>query len=316
MDIDLRTLDYLAVTARAGNFSAAARALGVTQPSVSRPIRKLEETLGVALFAPASGHRLILTEAGRALLEDVDQLSKRISEMCQRAADIGRQPSGKLTLAAPPAIGQTLLTTVVPEFMSRYPRVQLQVIQAYSAYIEEWLQQGRIDLGIFYGSPRTAEIETSPLLTMEMYLAIPKDRLGGVVKRGQRDVALAVLGEVPLILPGRPSGIRHLVDQAAARLKIDVNVVLEVDHQPLLRSLVARGTACTVISLDGIRDELADGTIHALPFRPRLSWPVSIARSLNRYPSLATVAMSEMLRETADRLIKQKKMDARIAPRT
>lgn len=120
-------LPYLAIFARvveAGSFSAAARQLGSSASAVSRQIAHLEQTLGVRLLERTT-RRLRLSEAG----SEVFERCRDMLEAAQAAVDVGEQvmssPRGRVRLSVPKAFGRFLIAPLMPDFLQRYPQVDV-----------------------------------------------------------------------------------------------------------------------------------------------------------------------------------------------
>jgi molybdate transport repressor ModE-like protein len=120
----LNLMRLLVRIAEAGSLSGAARSLGLSQPSASRQLRQLETLLGAQLINRTT-HELTLTEAGRRFLED----ARGMLAQWERAAEAVRSQqeamAGPIRVAAPVALGQTLLARIAAQFIGRHPGLQL-----------------------------------------------------------------------------------------------------------------------------------------------------------------------------------------------
>lgn len=121
-----RTRAFL-VTAEEGSFSAAARALGLTQPTLGRQVAALEEELGVTLFERA-GTRLALTEAGLALLEQARAMGEAAARVSRVAAGLDDSVAGEVRVTAGEAIASFLLPSVLAGLRRDHPRVRVVVV--------------------------------------------------------------------------------------------------------------------------------------------------------------------------------------------
>lgn len=122
----LELIQTFCEVARRGSFSATARALGVTPPTVSKAIARLEERFGLRLFHRTT-RKVTLTDAGHLLFERSGALLELIdltqSELHERAT----HPSGRLTLTAPHDLMQTELPQLLAQFLKRYPEVSVSM---------------------------------------------------------------------------------------------------------------------------------------------------------------------------------------------
>ena len=137
-----------------GSFTAAARALSISPSAVSKSIQRLEERLGVKLFARTT-RSLTLTPEGRALHDRAIQLLRDAEEIELAAAAVRGEPSGTIKLAAPVPIALHVLAPKLALFRERYPKVSIdmRVSDTISDLIEE-----RIDVAIRIGDPKDSRL--------------------------------------------------------------------------------------------------------------------------------------------------------------
>lgn len=114
-------------TAEEGSFSAAARALGLAQPTLGRQVAALEEELGVTLFSRV-GHNLVLTATGLELLEQVRAMNAAATRFSLIAAGQSESVDGLVRLAASEAVSAFLLPPIVAELRQRHPGIELELV--------------------------------------------------------------------------------------------------------------------------------------------------------------------------------------------
>ena len=112
--------------AETGSFSAVAKEMRVSPSTVARKVSTVEEALGVALLN-RSTHNVVLTEAGAIYFERALTLIADLDDTLRVVAELNTQPSGPLKLTAPVAFGRRYLAPLVPLFLARYPKIQLDV---------------------------------------------------------------------------------------------------------------------------------------------------------------------------------------------
>lgn len=318
--MDLNALRHFLATIETGSFAGAAAQLGLTQPAVSRQVRLLEKELGTPLLTPIGPRRMGPTPAGEALLAGARRLTAGLEDLAEEVRHHAAEPVGPLSVAVPPAIGLTLMQSVLPAYMRRHPRVRLNVLSGYSGYVEDWLQKGEADLGFLYGVPTDADIVSTPFFELDMFLIAPQPA-------AVQDPRLAAIGEVcsletlsrlPLILPGKHHGLRLLVDAALARAGLPApQVIIEVDNLPLLRSLVIAGLGCSVLGYDGVRSEVAANAMRLVPLEaPGLQWRLAFAWLRRRQPSLASQALKQLAVEAIHELVARGDIRGREIERT
>lgn len=115
------------VTAEEGSFSAAARALGLAQPTLGRQVSALEEELGVVLFERV-GHRLVLTETGSELAEQVRQMNEAAARFSLIAAGQSQDVNGVVRIAASQAVSAYLVPPVVERVRKAHPGIEIELV--------------------------------------------------------------------------------------------------------------------------------------------------------------------------------------------
>ncbi len=143
-------LEYLLAVANCGSFSAAAESCFVTQPSLSMQIKSLEEELGVVLLDRS--HKPVLpTEAGNVVIREARETILAYNNIRESVSELKGETTGKLRLGVIPTISPYLLHKFIPTFVSKYPKVELEVRDMVTADIIEALKRDQIDAAIVAG---------------------------------------------------------------------------------------------------------------------------------------------------------------------
>jgi len=295
--MDIKQLRYFVNVAELGSFSKAAAFLSVAQPALSRQIRNLEDELETRLLH-RNGRGVDVTESGEQLL---DRANAVLDQMDRIRDDISRfkvRPSGTVTLGLPPTITHVLVIPLIKQIRANYPEISLQVAEGFSGFVHEWLAGGRLDLAVLYNAPRTKHLLTEQLLVEELFLVGPGDAAG------QKDVPLADIAQLPLILPSRPHGLRILIDTIAARENIELRIDFELDSLAAIKELVEDGTGWTILSFASVYREVDAGRLTARRIiKPNVSRSLVLATSTQRPPSQAARVVVDQIKTEVDDLV-------------
>ena len=261
--MDSRHLRVFLRIAELRSISRAAVSLGLSQPSLSQLLLRLEDEVGVELFN-RTARGVTLTEGGRIFQEHARQILRNIEQALEDVRVLDIAASGQAVLAVPPSVAQLIGIPLVEALDEQVSHVTVRLVEAFGGTIRGWIEAGKIDLGIMYDLGPLRHLSARPLVSEELYLAGPP----GAFADGDDDmpdVALKRLCNYPLIAPGPQHGLRQLVENEASKLGCSLEVVQEIDALGQLVTLVERGHGHAILPLAAL--------VHA-----RQSQLVSVAR--------------------------------------
>ena len=145
--MEIHQLRYFVAVADEGNFSRAAAKVRVAQPSLSQQIRKLEAEIGQPLFdrLPRS---VVITEAGRCLLEYARQILASIGDARRCVDELKGKIAGDVAVGAIPTIAPYVLPELVVTFQEHYPDVTLHIVEDVTAGITRRVEAGELDIAL------------------------------------------------------------------------------------------------------------------------------------------------------------------------
>ncbi|OZI63063.1 LysR family transcriptional regulator [Bordetella genomosp. 11] len=300
--MELRQLEMFIGIADAGAYSRAAMRLSISQPILSRRVKALEQELGVALFH-RTGRGVLLTEAGTLLAQYARGIVESTRSAVSAVKASGAVPGGPVVIGMPASISAVLSVPLIQAFRRAVPGVSLKFMEGYSGHVLEWLCNGLTDISILYDAPRLniPSLRAESLLTDELFLLGPRDDPAGV---GAGPVQAARLSCLPMILPGRPHGVRVLVDEALAALGLEPNVEMEVDAMHSMLQLVESGLGYAVLSYSCVAPQIAQGRMRIWRIaRPGITRSLLIAASTQRPSTKAVRILRTILRRQIQDMI-------------
>lgn len=248
--------------AERSSFTAAARALGLTQAAVSQRVQALERELGVPLFRRAGG-KVELTEAGRRLHDYARRILDLHNEARQEVTGREAPVEGELAIAASSIPGDYLLPALLAAFGPKHPRVRVRAAVSDSAGVFGQLERGEASVGLAGRKPDDPHLEARHLADDRMILVVPP---GHTLAR-KKSVPLEQLAAHPLVLREVGSGLRHSFEAALARTErslADLQVALELGSNEAIQGAVLRGVGVAVLSALAARKEVTAGRLVAL----------------------------------------------------
>jgi DNA-binding transcriptional LysR family regulator len=255
-------LETFAKAAELSSFTAAARALGLSQAAVSQRVGALEQDLGVPLFRRQGG-RVVPTEAGRRLYSYAERILALHREARAELSGSREPLTGELHLAASSVPGEHLLPGLLAGFRQRHPHVQVRAAIADSQVVLEQVEHGLVHLGL------VGRKGDSPHLD---YRCLGCDRMALVVPAGhpwarRRTVSAEELGQEPLVLREPGSGSRWCLERAldrAGKSLLDLRVSLELGSNEAIKEAVLRGLGVAVLSTHVVQNEVRARQLRAL----------------------------------------------------
>jgi LysR family transcriptional regulator, nitrogen assimilation regulatory protein len=229
-------LRYFVAAAELENLSLAAARLQIAQSAVSRQIRLLEEELGVLLLERV-GRGVVLTEAGRTLLERSRHLLEDVAQIKAEVADRARLPAGTLRIGANPSFGHTLFPRLAERCWKTHPNIRLHLVTDLTMPIQDWVRRGVLDFAIIAFPERDSDLVGTPL-TKEAIFLISAPTLDP--KLGAQCTMRAV-ARLPLLLPGLPNRERLGYERLAAAKGYSLTCGIESDSLSVLKRLAQRG---------------------------------------------------------------------------
>lgn len=279
--VTIRHLQIFSAVCEAGGVSAAARELGVSQPSVSQAVRDLEGHFGVALFDRA-GRRMRLTEQGRTLLAHAREVLSGLDGL-ERAMGA----AGTETLRVASSI--TCATRHLPGMLARLkqaaPGVRATVRVADSGSVQRAVLAGEADLGLVEGLVRDADLVATPFTHDELVVIGPAARSG-------ETLTAAGLCREPLLLRERGSGVRELLEAALTERGLAARPVWESVSTEALRAAVEAGLGVSVLPESLVTREVYEGRVARLGLKDlSLGRDLLVVRRRTRQPTPAMEAL-------------------------
>ncbi len=276
---DTTRLKLLVEIERHGSVSAAARAIGIGQPSASEHLRLLETSAGQRLVE-RNGRGSRLTEAGQVLAARAAQALATLSAAEEELHALAGLESGTVHIGASTTPGVYLLPDTLGCFRREHPNVAVEVEIASTGEILERLLGGRIQLAL------VGEPEPDERIALEPFLA---DEVVGVAKPGtlrlrSGKARAADLAEHTLLARESRSSTRRLAEGALAEASVRPRQVWALGSSEAIKRAAAAGLGVAFLSRYAVAEEVARGDLESfrLAGRPRIERMLHVARLARR----------------------------------
>lgn len=260
--MEIHQLRYFVAVADEGSFSRAAAREHVAQPSLSQQIQKLEAELDQKLFdrLPRS---VIITEAGKCLLEYARKILVEISEARRCLDDQKRDVAGRLTVGCIPTIAPYLLPELIGQFQTRYPNVHLEVIEDTTESLALRLEDGTLDVAIMSTCHSSPTLKPYPLGKEALLLLLSKQHPLAKKKK----ISWSELKSEKFLLLHEVHCLSAQVCELLATHNLQPRLALRGAQLATIAQMVATGMGVSLVPQMMTRHELPGDCI-ALPFAP------------------------------------------------
>lgn len=294
--MDIRALRYFVELVREQSFTRASEKLFVTQPTISKMIRNMEEELGQPLLS-RSGHSFTLTDSGQVLFTHGQLVLAQMQQMEAELADLQSLQHGRLALGIPPMVGH-VYADLIRAYRSRYPKVELSIVEYGGRRIEQAVLEGELDLAITMlptkeeGTLSTLELDCYPIQVV----------LPDVPRwRARAEIRLGDLREEPFLLYTQAFTLSERLEQACLQAGFTPQVAARSSQWDFLTAMVRSGMGVAFLPEPICRRLTPDGLV-LRPLKPELSWRLGVIWPARRYLSRTAEAWLELCRESQEQI--------------
>jgi DNA-binding transcriptional LysR family regulator len=238
---DLEDLQAMVAVVEQGGFRAAALALNLSQPALSRRVSKLEEALGVQLFERTT-RRVALTLVGREFYGRAVEILQGVEASLYNIGDLTLS-HGEVTVACVPSVAHNLLPPIMQRFHAKFPRTRLRIVDEGAHAVLNHVARGDSDFGVNFLGADEPGIDFEPILHERFVMACRFDH--PLAKR--RSVTWEDIGKHPYMTVAKSSGNRMVLDRARTPGRKPLNPMIEVRHVSSLLEMVKAGLGIAVV---------------------------------------------------------------------
>jgi aminoethylphosphonate catabolism LysR family transcriptional regulator len=240
MSIGLKQIRSFTAVAEHRGFTAAADAVGISQPTITTQVRDLEERYGVELLL-RMGRRVELTEAGEALYKVSRHIMSLLDEADELLTSSGQLQVGQLRIAA---VGPFHATEMIARFLRRYPRIGINVMLGNSDGTLARVLTLEADVAILAHVVDDPRVHTVPFSNHEVVVFVHRDHPWN----GRESVGIGELAGQPLILRERGSTTRRAFEAATQAAGVTITPLLEIGSREGVWKAVERGLGIGIVA--------------------------------------------------------------------
>jgi DNA-binding transcriptional LysR family regulator len=253
--VELYPLQVFLMVATEKSFSRAAEKLLRTQPAISLALQRLEAALGEKVI-DRSGKELILTDAGRIVLEYARRFENLRLELENSLAELRDNSAGRLSIGANESTTVYLLQHI-ERYRRLYPKIKVQVRRSLSSKIPADLIDGNMELGVISYDPADERISSTVIYTDSLaFVVSPRHRLAN-----RKTVAITELAHETFIAHNVVSPYRDVVLREFQRHKVPLNMDVEMPTIETIRKLVQNNEGVAFVPRMCVEQEIEQGRL-------------------------------------------------------
>lgn len=290
-DISARQLEAVLALVEYGSFVAAAARLRLSQPTLTRAIKRLETALGVRLF-DRSTRRVQITAAGREFAAVAERMLNDLGITVQSVREVAEERRGLVVLSTIMSVAGGRLPSIVAAYRADRPGVEIHIREGVHATVLEDVRSGVSDFGIGYVD-ELPDFVVGTALGRETFCAVmpARHRLAG-----RRKVSLADLASETIVALPTGSRTRRTIDAAAATVGVPLRQMVVVTQLATMLAFVGAGVGVGLVPRGTTRGPLARG-LRAVPLsEPRLVHRLGLIALREREPTPAASGLLAFLR--------------------
>ncbi|MGN0403747.1 MAG: selenium metabolism-associated LysR family transcriptional regulator [Bariatricus sp.] len=263
--MNLKQLEAFVKVAEGGSFSKAAKALFLTQPTISAHISSLERELNVRLFV-RNTKEVILSEQGKVLYEYARQMVELQNKITEIFSTETKKDVQCITIATSTIPAQYLLPDILAEFSFRYPKEQFRVMETDSAKVVEKVAGHIVDLGFTGTVLEKKYCKYIPFYKDDLVIIMPNNEKYQRIK--EEETTIDWVANEAIIMREEGSGTRKEAEKQLRRAGIDVeklNIVASIENSEAIKKSVKSGIGITMISRLAVQDVIESGQVLDFP---------------------------------------------------
>jgi DNA-binding transcriptional LysR family regulator len=290
--MNLRHIEIFHAVYVNGSVSGAARALNVSQPSVSKTLRHAESLLGFPLFQRTNG-RLVATEDAHILFTEVSEIQDRVYALREAGRNLRRGAGAMLRISALPSLALQALPSAVSRFLRNHENVKFDLQTVHHDDLLRKLYERETDVAIAYEVPPAAPIGHRWLGEGELVVLYREQDMPDAPPR----IELERLRERRFISVAASGPIGQLFSQELQRLEVELDEVVSARTFYIATALVRQGVGMTVVDSFTAQASMMPG-LSMRPLKPQLTFDVHAMFLHNRPPTALATDFLKVLAQT------------------
>jgi len=290
--MNFRQLEVFEAVMRTGSLSAAARALGVSQPAVSKSLRLTEQSAGLVLFRRTRG-RLYPSPEAEALLPEVLRMREEMRGVSTLIQQLREGNAGSLTIACVASVAQSLVTPALARFRRERPQTRIEALIMPTTQVADWVARSDADFGLIHQPVDNPYLDGEVICETQAVCMLPRKH----PLASRKTLTVRDLAALPIISFREDTDIGFLLRRAltaAAGRRREPDIVINQSRQAIDLALAGAGVAI----VDPFSLLVSPAIpVAVVPFRPAIPNRLRIIRGRERPRSQLGAHLARVLQD-------------------
>ena len=276
--MDIRQLSYFMAVAQEESFSRAAEKLGVSQPTLSTAVKKMEEELCVQLFY-SFNRKQLLTDEGARLMEGASKIMETYQETVENVTNFSETSSGIVKLGLSPLFGACFFGDILPNFSEAYPNIKINIIEDGAKKIDELVEKGEVDIAVTLSASRPPSFDCCHFSTQRNVALLHKSH----PLSNAETLTVAELREEPFAIFNQDFILHHQIIAACHAAGFRPKIAVLSSQWDFMVELVSKNRAVSILPKP-VLERHSYPDIRYIPLTDSLKyWDVVLAWNKEKY---------------------------------
>ncbi len=283
LKMEIRELKYFVTVAKNKSFSKAADILHITQPTLSKVVKSLEQQMDVTLFH-RSPRKSELTDVGEVVYEHAMKILNLVDELDVVLEDVTQLKKGKIKIGMPPLIGILFFPQMIKGFQEKYPGITIEIDERGANVIKDLVGAGDLDMGFVMLPADTEEFHVIPYTSQQLMLIV--NQSNPLAK--EETVTMQDLKNESMLLFSQDFTLHDRILQECENAGFTPHIAYESSQWDFISQMVEHNLGIAMFP-KAIAEKVNPNAVKAIPIvNPSIPWEIVLIVKKDRYLSHAT----------------------------
>ncbi len=290
--MDIKQLEYFVTIVNSDfNLRKAAQSLHLTQPLLSMVISDIESKYKIKLMVKKSTRYTGLTPEGKVLFEDAKQIIKMYKGLEMKLENYKDVHHGTIKVGIPPIIISTFFKTSLPEFISKYPNVKVEIIEEGANVLRTMLKEKKLDYAVLVGfQDSDSDLKSTPICNDSLVAYVNESH----PLSKKKYITFPDLHQQNMVLLGEDFVLNTVIRNKFEQSLSTPNITFTSGQWDLLVQLVADSGQITVLP-SALQSKINIDSIRTIKFTPKVKWTITLATNTDTIKSSTAMLFEDFM---------------------